>query len=164
MTATGETSINGTEAPPQRSALRILTLVLIVVGLLVSGYLTYVKITDVPAACVEGSVFNCDAVQAHPMSSIAGIPIALPGFLTYLVLGALTLFSDRHPFLRQYGLLMFFGLVLTGWLYSMFLVYAQFEIIRALCMWCLTHELVITLLFIISIFRLRRYFAGDLNA
>jgi uncharacterized membrane protein len=120
-----------------------------------------VKLTDVPMACLEGSVFNCDTVQAHPIGKIAGIPIAVLGFLLYLTLGALTLFQDRHPFLRQNGMLLFFGVLLFGWMYSMFLVYAQFFIIKALCMWCLTHELNITIMFIVGILRLRRYFAGD---
>lgn len=152
------------DAAPRRSILRILTLALIVVGLLVSGYLSYVKLTDVPMACIAGSVFNCDVVQAHPIGKIAGVPIAVFGFLMYLTLGGLTLFSDRVPFLRQNGMLLFFGVLLFAWMYSMFLVYAQFVIIKALCMWCLTHELNITILFVIGILRLRRYFAGNLDA
>lgn len=164
MASTNAAPIDVADVAPRRSILRTLTLALIVVGLLVSGYLSYVKLTDVPMACIQGSVFSCDTVQAHPIGKIAGIPIAVLGFLVYLTLGALTLFSDRHPFLRQNGMLLFFGLLLFAWMYSMFLVYAQFFIIRALCMWCLTHELNITILFILGILRLRRYFAGDLNA
>lgn len=149
---------------PRRSVLRTLTLVLIVIGLLVSGYLSYVKLTDVPMVCVQGTVFNCETVQAHPIGKIAGVPIAVLGFIMYVTLGALTLFQDRHPFLRQNGMLLFFGVLLFAWMYSMFLVYAQFVIIKALCPWCLTHELNITILFIVGVLRLRRYFAGDLYA
>ena len=61
-------------------------------------------------------------------------------------------------------MMLYFGLLLFAWMYSMFVVYAQFAIIRALCMWCLTHELNITILFIVGILRLRRYFVGDPNA
>ena len=164
MASTDAASLSITDAAPRRSVLRTLTLVLIVVGLLVSGYLSYVKLTDVPMVCIQGSVFSCDTVQAHPIGKIAGVPIAVLGFLVYLTLGALTLFGDRHPFLRQNGMMLYFGLLLFAWMYSMFLVYAQFAIIRALCMWCLTHELNITILFIVGILRFRRYFAGDPNA
>lgn len=164
MVSTNAAPIDVNDAAPRRSVLRTLTLVLIVVGLLVSGYLSYVKLTNEPMACIQGSVFNCETVQAHPIGRIAGVPIAVLGFLVYLTLGALTLFSDRHPFLRQNGMLLFFGLLLFAWMYSMYLVYAQFVIIKALCMWCLTHELNITILFIVGILRLRRYFSGDPNA
>lgn len=163
-TTSVESSVTSYADAPRRSLLWRLTLALIVVGLLVSGYLSYVKLTDVPMACIEGSVFNCDVVQAHPIGKLAGIPIAVLGFLMYLTLGALHVFRDRHPLLQEYGMLLFFGILLFGWLYSMWLVYAQFVIIKALCMWCLTHELNITIMFIIGIIRIRRYFAGNANA
>ena len=89
MASTNAASIDVADAAPRRSILRTLTLGLIVIGLLVSGYLSYVKLTDVPMVCIQGSVFSCDTVQAHPIGKIAGIPIAVLGFLVYLTLGAL---------------------------------------------------------------------------
>lgn len=49
--------------PRFQSNLRTLSLILVVGGLLVSGYLSYVKLTEVPMVCVGGGVFNCEVVQ-----------------------------------------------------------------------------------------------------
>lgn len=164
MATTQAQPLTTTVEAPRRSVLRTLTIVLIVIGLCISGYLSYVKLTPgVQMACIEGSVFNCDVVQAHPIGKIAGVPIAVLGFLLYSALFILTIFRERVPFVGENHLMLFFGLLLMGWMYSMFLVYAQFVIIKALCMWCLSHELNITILFIVGILRIRKYFAGNTN-
>ncbi|HRF97132.1 MAG TPA: hypothetical protein PLZ51_18115, partial [Aggregatilineales bacterium] len=44
---------------------RNIALLLVVFGLFVSGYLSYVKLTNAPMVCPsgEGSAFNCEVVQ-----------------------------------------------------------------------------------------------------
>lgn len=135
---------------------RTLSLILIVAGLLVSGYLSYVKLTEVPMVCVGGGVFNCEVVQNSIYSRLFGIPIAWLGFAVYIMLAALLILGDRIAFLREYGITLFFGINLFAWLYSMWLVYVQFVLLQALCPWCLTHETIISVLFVVSIIRLKR--------
>jgi uncharacterized membrane protein len=142
--------------------LRTLSLILVVVGLLVSGYLSYVKLTEVPMVCVGGGVFNCEVVQNSVYSRLLGIPIAWMGFAVYIILGAILVLEDRVAFLREYGITLFFGINLFAWLYSMWLVYVQFVLLQALCQWCLTHEAIITFLFLVSIIRLKRTLSPDL--
>lgn len=159
----------GTESPFTGNRLRTFTMVLIVVGLLISGYLSYVKLTGTPMVCVQGSVFNCDKVQSHPIGHlrigrVIDIPIAVLGFGMYLAMAVIYLLQPRIALFRQYGFLMYFLLLLFGWIYSMYLVYAQFVIIQGLCMWCLMHETNITIMFIIGIFRTHKFIAGDLDA
>ncbi len=141
--------------------LRTLSLILVVAGLFVSGYLSYVKLTAVPMACVGGGVFNCEVVQNSVYSKLFGIPIAWLGFAVYIILGAILVLEDRAAFLREYGMTLFFGINLFAWLFSMWLVYVQFVLLQALCPWCLTHETIITVLFVVSVIRLKRMLSAD---
>lgn len=133
-----------------RDTLRIVCLVLVFIGILISGYLSYVKLTETAIACVEGDSFNCDSVTGSVYGKVAGIPIAYLGLATYLGIGALILLENRLALLRDYGVTLVFGITLFGFIYSMFLVYVQASILRAFCSWCLGHEVVMTLLFIVS--------------
>ncbi|MBC8100033.1 MAG: hypothetical protein H7Y11_11370 [Armatimonadetes bacterium] len=71
------------------------------------------------------------------------------------MIGALLIAQPRLAVLRDYGGLLIFGVVLFAWVYSMYLVYLQFMVLQALCMWCLMHELNITILFGVTLLRLR---------
>lgn len=141
--------------------LRHVSLVLVVFGLFVSGYLSYVKLTNVPMACAANSVFNCDVVQNSTYSRMFDIPIAWLGFATYIIIGILLLMQNRVAFLQEYGMLILFGIVLFAWVYSMYLVYLQFFVLRALCMWCLMHEANFTILFIVTTLRLRNFLSTE---
>lgn len=142
--------------PTSRITLRTLSFVLILVGLVVTSYLSYLKATDTVSVCIEGTgAFNCELVLNSSYSRLAGIPIAYLGLLVYIILGVLLLFEKRVPFLQEYGIMLSFGLTLFAWLFSMYLVYLQFFVLQALCPWCLTHETTITIFFIVTIFRLR---------
>jgi uncharacterized membrane protein len=152
-----------------QNRLRLWTLVFIVVGLLISGYLSYVKLTNAPMVCIQGSVFNCDKVQAHPIGhfrigQVIDIPIAVLGFAMYAVMLGIHLLQPRLAVLREYGYLLYFVILLFGWIYSMYLVYAQFVIIQGLCMWCLMHEANITIMFVIGLFRTQQYLRGETMA
>lgn len=142
--------------------LRTLSLILIIVGLFVSGYLSYVKLTEVPMVCVGGGVFNCEVVQNSVYSRLFGIPIAWLGFAIYIMLGAIWVLESQIALLRDYGMTLFFGINLFAWLFSMWLMYVQFVLLQALCPWCLTHEANITVLFVVSIIRLKRMLSADL--
>lgn len=139
-----------------RNWLYTLSLILVVIGIGISGYLSYVKLTDVPMQCIQGSVFNCEVVQSSIYARLFGIPIAWLGLATYLIIGGLLLLQDRVAVLRNYGVMLQFGIILFAFLFSMWLVYVQFFRLEALCMWCLAHEVNMTVLFIITIPRLLR--------
>ena len=139
-----------------RNWLYILSILLVIFGLIISGYLSYVKLVNVPTVCVAGGVFNCEVVQNSIYSRIFNIPIAWFGFATNLIIGALLLIEKRVGFLREYGVLIEFGIILFAFLFSVWLVYVQFFRLQALCMWCLSHEAYITILFGIVIIRLKR--------
>lgn len=146
-------------AGKSRDWLYIISIVLVVIGIGISAYLSYVKLTESQTICVGGGAFNCEVVQNSIYAKLFNIPIAYLGLLTYLVLGALLLLQNRIAFLQEYGVMIQFGIIIFAFLFSMWLVYLQAFQLKAFCTWCLTHELTMTLLFIISIFRLKRSLA-----
>ena len=56
-------------------------------GVAVTGYLTYIHYAELEAVCV-GSGGGCERVQASDQSKLLGVPVALLGLLSYLVLVA----------------------------------------------------------------------------
>jgi uncharacterized membrane protein len=137
----------------QTNIIRIIQLFSVVFGLCVSGYLSYLKLTDVPSVCVQGGPFNCEVVLNSIYSEIAGIPIAYLGFLTYAVIGIVLLLENQSAFLQEYSTLITFGVGLFAWMFSMWLIFVQFVLLQALCPWCLSHEINFTLLFILIVYR-----------
>ncbi len=149
-------TINAAAISQPRNTLRIIALILVVIGLLISGYLSYVKLTDSSTQCLDTGAFNCDAVQSSSYSRMFGIPLPYLGFATYLVIGALILLENRVALLRDYGMILEFGIILFSFLFSAWLAYVQVFVLQALCIWCLAHELTMTILFFVSIPRLMR--------
>ena len=74
----------------------------------------------------------------------------------WLVMGALLLLEDRIPLLQTYGLTLLFGITLFAFMYSMWLVYVQAAILQSFCPWCLAHEAVMTVLFLLTAARFWR--------
>ena len=138
-------------------SLRTISFVLVVIGILISGYLSYVKIADKEAVCVAGGSFDCEVVQNSKYSEMLGVPVVYLGLATYLVIGGLLFLEDRVELLRDTGLLLLFGLVLFAFLYSMYLVYLQGAVLGAWCQWCLGHEATMTVLFVVTSIRLYHF-------
>ncbi len=160
--ATGQISQAATPSTPHfRITLRPLALASVVFGLVVSGYLTYVKATNVAMACVEGGAFNCNVVQNSSYSMFFGVPIAYLGLALYIVLGLLLIFENRTAFMRENSHLIVFGMTLFAWVYSMWLVYIQVAVLEALCPWCLAHEANITVFFGLVIVRLMNHMRSE---
>lgn len=136
-------------------SLRNISIALVIIGLLISGYISYTELTDTSTVCVDSGQFNCDAVQSSVYSQIMGIKIAYLGLATYVVLLALLLLENRFSILRDYGVMFVFGITLFAFLFSMWLIYVQAGILQSFCVWCLGHEVTMTALFILSSLRLR---------
>ena len=137
-----------------RDTLYWISLAFIVVGLIVSGYLSYTKLTNTSAICLEAEAVSCDVVQHSVYSKVAGIEIAYLGFLAYLMLGGVLVLSKQTAVLQEHGHMLVFGLTLLAFLHAVWLVYVQAVLLAAFCTWCLAHEANITALFIVSSVRL----------
>jgi uncharacterized membrane protein len=128
--------------------------VLVVVGLLVSIYMTIYKVTSNEALCLGSG--DCSTVNASRYSEVYGIPVAAVGIAGYLAILLVHWYERREKFFERNGLMLIFGLALAGFLFTVYLIYVEFAILRAFCPFCLTSQAAMTIIFIISIIRLVR--------
>jgi uncharacterized membrane protein len=128
--------------------------VLVMVGLLVSVYMTIYKVTSNEALCLGSG--DCSTVNASRYSEVYGIPIAVIGVAGYFAILLVHWYERRDKFFEKNGLMLIFGLALTGFIFTVYLIYVEFAILRALCPFCLTSQAAMTIIFIISIIRLVR--------
>ncbi len=144
--------------------LRIAGIIVAFLGLLVAAYMSWSEISGIPTSCpggTEGAVgqpgapaIDCGFVQNSAYARIVGIPVALLGFVGYLAILLLWIFQDRAAFLREYSHALIFGLALFGFLFSLYLTYAELFLIYAICTWCVASAILMTLVFVIATIRL----------
>jgi uncharacterized membrane protein len=128
--------------------------ILVIVGLLVSIYMTIYKITSNDAMCLGSG--ECSTVNASRYSEVYGIPVAGVGVAGYLAILMVHWSERRDKFFEKNGLMLIFGMALTGFLFTVYLIYVEFAILKALCPFCLASQAAMTVIFIISIIRLIR--------
>ena len=58
--------------------------------------------------------------------------------------------------MTENGTLVVFGLALVGFLFTLYLIYVELALIHALCPFCVTSQVTMTVLFILSVIRLVR--------
>lgn len=110
-------------------------LLLSVIGIGISLYLTYVKLTSSPIVCGFG---NCEKVQTSKYSQIAGIPVAVFGLFYYFLLFCLTFYSNetvKVPIFKTPSNALNLW-VLWGIVFSSYLTYLEIFVIKAICLWC----------------------------
>jgi len=135
-------------------SLRNITVALLVIGLFVSIYMTIYKVTNNESMCIGSS--GCSEVNASRYSEINGIPVAVLGIVGYTALLALLVLEQRPGIIQQNGTMMFFGISLIGFLFTLYLIYLEVALIKAYCPFCLTSQAMMTIIFIISVIRLIR--------
>lgn len=135
-----------TDSDPNRFS--SLVPLLLLVGIGVSLYLSYVEVTQSEAVC--GPVGNCNTVQQSPYATLFGlIPIGLLGTAGYLVMFANWLAYRLGPrSWRPFLTVSLWGLSAFGLAFSIYLTFLEPFVIGASCLWCLTSALVMTALFL----------------
>ena len=132
--------------------LRITSLVLAILGLVDSIYLTWVKFSGQYAIC--GPIGNCEAVNTSQYSEVYGIPIAILGAGAYLAIIILLLLENRGPFWTQNSPMIVFGISLIGVLYSIYLTYVEIAILHEICPYCVISAVILVVLLVLSSIRL----------
>lgn len=127
---------------------------LVILGLLVSIYMTIYKVTSNDSMCLGSG--DCSTVNASKYSEVNGIPVAALGVFGYAAILALHFFEKRSRFFKQNSTLMIFGLALTGFIFTVWLVYIEIVLIKAICPFCVTSQVAMTIIFIIAVTRLIR--------
>jgi len=125
---------------------------LVIVGLLVSIYMTIYKLTSNDSMCLGSG--DCSTVNASIYSEVNGIPVAAVGVFGYLAILGVLLFENRNSFFRQNGTLMIFGMALTGFIFTVWLIYVEIALLKAICPFCVTSQVAMTLIFIMAVIRL----------
>ena len=133
---------------------RIASLILAVLGLLDSIYLTWVKFSGKYALC--GPIGNCESVNTSQYSEVFGIPIALLGAGAYLVVIISLSLESRGSFWAEYSPIIVFGISLIGVLYSIYLTYIEVAVLKAICPYCVISAIILVLLLVLSSIRLRQ--------
>lgn len=122
-------------------------------GFLDAGYLTLKHYTQTPIVC---SIFEgCDKVTSSPYAVVFGIPVALLGLIFYLtiffsslrIVGAPT--SDTISNTKAVNFI--FVLSAAALLASVYFVYLQLFVIKAICFYCVLSAASSTALFILSL-------------
>lgn len=114
-----------------RTAAGRTTLVLALLGLAVSVYLTIEHYSaSTTLACPATAAFDCAKVTTSKWSSIAGVPVAVLGLVFFVVLTGLSLLAGRRAAdLRVVA-------TVVGAFMVLWLVYVELFLVDSLCLWC----------------------------
>ncbi len=128
-------------------------IVLAVAGLGVASYLTYVHYSGINPVCTAGG--SCLKVQTSVYSKLAGVPVALMGLIGYvLILGSLLVPENETSRLATVAL------TVVGFGFSAYLTYRELFSIHAICEWCASSAVILTVLTCLAIWRFLR---GDVE-
>ncbi|HEY3725987.1 MAG TPA: vitamin K epoxide reductase family protein [Solirubrobacteraceae bacterium] len=126
----------------------IAILVLSLIGIGIAGYLTYVHYEGLKVLCLSSG--GCETVQASSYAKLGGIPVAVLGLLGYIgILGSLAIRGEL-------GRIAGFAIALIGFGFSMYLTYRELFTIKAICQWCVSSAVLMTILFVLTAIRALR--------
>ena len=118
---------------------------LIVIGIGVAGYLSYVETQSIAALC--GPVGDCNSVQQSRYARLFGVlPIGVFGLLGYLALLAAWLGRKFSRWLEKPAAIGFWGMAFFAVVFSLYLTYLEPFVIKAVCLWCLSSAVIATAL------------------
>lgn len=120
--------------------------VLVIIGIGVASYLSYVELTQTDAVC--GPVGDCNTVQQSPYARLFGIlPIGVLGVTGYAFIAiAWVLERFGTGTVKELAALGLWGLAIFGTLFSIYLTFLEPFVIGATCMWCITSAIIMTVL------------------
>jgi uncharacterized membrane protein len=127
--------------------LRVAALAIVVVGVGVAAYLTYVHYAGLKPFCAGGSG-GCERVQSSSYAKLAGIPVAVLGLAGYVAIAvALSAAGERAQLAAA-------ALAVTGFGVSAYLTYLELFVIHAICQWCVASAVLLTMLAVLTVWRL----------
>lgn len=129
-------------------ALRITMIALATIGVGVASYLTYVHYADINPVCTSSS---CLKVQTSVYSKLAGVPVAVLGLIGYVSILASLLVTESET--SRLATLVF---ALAGFGFSAYLTYRELFSIHAICEWCASSAVIMTILMCLSVWRFLR--------
>jgi uncharacterized membrane protein len=130
-------------------ALRMTMIGLTLVGLCVASYLTYVHYSGIRPVCTAGG--SCLEVQTSIYAKIVGVPVALIGLIGYVTIMASLLAPETET--TRFATTAF---TVIGFGFSAYLTYRELFSIHAICEWCASSAVIMTVLMCLAIWRFLR--------
>jgi uncharacterized membrane protein len=128
---------------------RAVMIVLTAVGIGLATYLTYIHYAGLKPACTAGE--SCTKVQTSVYSKVGGVPVALMGLVGYIaIMGSLLAPPGENSRLAT------MALTLVGFGFSAYLTYRELFSIHAICEWCVSSAVILTILMLLSLWRFLR--------
>jgi uncharacterized membrane protein len=124
--------------------------ILALLGLGVALYMTYIETRQLSAVC--GPIGNCNAVQSSPYAKLFGVlPVGLLGALGYVaILVTYAVGRLSKGALSEIAALGVLGMAAFGVIFSLWLTYVELFVIKAVCIWCLSSAVIMSLILILS--------------
>lgn len=138
-----------------RSKRETAMLIIAFIGVLLSIYAIPLHYAKSGSICDISDTINCDVVNKSQWSTLLGIPVAILGLTSYLVVFFAVLFRTRiqrwlafttRDFSQYYLLL-----VAVMFLFQLYLTVAEIFFIKAYCLVCLASQIATFLLLVLAI-------------
>jgi len=120
--------------------------VVALVGIGVTVYLVWERYHGNAPVCAFGG--GCATVQQSAWSTVAGVPVAFLGLAAYVGLFACAVVPGQWPALAS------LFITILGVILSAYLTYLELFQIHAICEWCVSSAIIVTISLILSIVRL----------
>ena len=143
---------------------RMIVAALALAGIFISLYLTLYKIGVIGE--LSCSIGSCETVNTSKWSRFLGLPVAAWGLLFYLDVFVVALVGTMRRFEFEPAIsFVLVGEAAVGVLFSVWLTYLELGVIHAICIWCVTSAVIVTLILLTTIADLRevRALAGTLS-
>ena len=123
-------------------------------GIFVAVYLLLYKLGMIGhLSCNIGS---CETVNTSKWAKFMGMPVAGWGVAYYVGLFLLTMIGTGESYADSVGMSKLLAFVAgTGFLFSAYLTYLELFQIHAICEWCVTSAIIVTIIFLVSLVDLR---------
>jgi uncharacterized membrane protein len=120
--------------------------VLVIIGLVIALYLSYVELTLSDAVC--GPVGDCNTVQESTYAHLFGIiPVGVLGVVGYLsILIAWIIQKNGPETWKKVSIIAIWSTAWVGVLFSIYLTFLEPFVIGATCMWCIASAIIMTLI------------------
>jgi uncharacterized membrane protein len=124
-----------------------------ILGIVLSGYLTYLHYSELNSPCDISETFQCSTVKQSDYAEIFRVPVALIGLFGYSFLGLISFSLSKEKLLKKIKekrvlrktvsakSLLAFSVIALG--VSLYLTYAEFFLIKAICILCVISQITI---------------------
>lgn len=138
--------------------LKIATIIFLIISFI--GFLdaTYLTIEHYRGSIPPCTIAGCEVVLTSEQSKIFGIPVALLGSLYYLTLLTLSFTALNRK--KESIIKLASKLTPIGFLASLYFVYLQLFVLKAICQYCMISAGTSTALFIIGMYIIFKTYKG----